>query len=120
MSSPVGREISEGHRVVAASAIPENPIRCPHCLSSSFVLQGLYKRTFEQAYHEGEVIEEQLVLSPKSIQEITGLICAGCGIVTHIQDDTIFERESMIFDLQIQIAIMQGRVGSLPTSEWKN
>lgn len=114
-----GREISPGHRIVAASRIQEGPYKCPHCESIDLTLTGTFRRAFEQKYVEGKPAEG-VQLAPQATQEINNLICAKCGIHTYIEADEVFEREQMIFDLQTQVATLQGRVSTSSTKEWKN
>jgi hypothetical protein len=96
-------------------------LQCPHCGAKDFNLVGYFKRAFEQPYVAGQVVKEGLSLGQNSMQTIEGLSCSACQTHTIIEDDNVFEREMLIFDLQTQIATLQGKVPPTPTGkEWKN
>jgi hypothetical protein len=120
---PIGREVSPGHRLVASSMLPEPIAACPHCGCSNFSLVGEFNRPFEQVFEGGlpkEPKEQNLILSPQAVQSIEGIVCHQCSVHTIIEDDVVYERESLIFDLHTQIATLQGKVGQAPAKEWRN
>ena len=114
---PIGREISPGHRIISASMVPDE-LSCPHCGSKSFTVIGLFKRPFEQPYVNGQLNKEGLVLNPNAFQTIQGLACPSCNVHTIIEEDEVFERELLIFDLQTQITTLQGRTVTSTGREW--
>lgn len=120
MSDSVGRELTPGHRVVAASMVLDQPYTCPHCKSTNVIVHGYFNRAFEQPYVEGVPTKDALVLGEQAVKDITGMECSNCKIYTIIEDDEKFEREGMIFDLQTQVAMLQGKVGLPPVKEWRN
>ncbi len=120
MINPIGREVTPGHRVVSSSMLPGVITECPHCGSKNFTILGNFMRPFELSIEEGAPKEGGMVLGPQLTQVNEGLLCKACGLHTIIQDENIFEQESLIFDLHTQIAVLQGRVGTPPAKEWKN
>lgn len=123
MPGPIGREAGSGHRIVSAAMLPDQITECPHCGSKNFALIGEFERPFEHVFENGQPKEGGLTLVPQAIQSVEGIVCGSstCGIHTIIEDNEVFERESLIFDLQTQIATLQGRVSvSGPAKEWKN
>ena len=115
-----GREIGPNQRVVSASMMPDQVTECPQCGSKTFILQGVFERGFEQTVEDSKPKEGSMILGPQAVQSIEGIKCPACGIYTVIQDDADYERESMIFDLVTQVAVLQGRSVIKPTKEWKN
>lgn len=124
MPGPIGREVSPGHRLISASMLPEHVTECPHCGGKNFSLIGLFQRGFELVCENGMPKEGGMSLGAQAEQEVEGIICRneGCGLHTIIEDNEVFERESLIFDLTTQIATLQGRVPIQPETgkEWKN
>jgi DNA-directed RNA polymerase subunit RPC12/RpoP len=123
MANPIGREVSPGHRLVGASMLPDIITECPHCGCKNFSLVGDFNRPFEQIYVEGlprEPKENSIILAPQAIKNVEGIVCPQCNIHTIIEDDMVFERENLIFDLHTQIAILQGKVGTSPEKDWVN
>ena len=119
----MGREITPGHRLVSESMLPEPIVACPHCGCPNFSLLGVLERDFVQEFENGKVKEpreDSITLAPKAVQQIEAIHCQGCCINTIIENDTNYERESLIFDLHLQIAVLQGRVGNTTTKEWRN
>lgn len=114
---PIGRELSPGHRVVSSSMLPDQLLDCPHCGCKNFVVHGTYERGFEQGFVDSN--PKDVVLAPQATQTVEGLVCSQCGIHTIIEDEEIFEREMLIFDLRTQIAAFQGRVVVPTGKEWK-
>jgi hypothetical protein len=120
MHSPIGREFGPGQRLVANSMLPDNIVECPHCGCKNFNLVGDFHRTFEQVYEEGKAKENGLTLGAQAIQSTNGIVCKGCNIHTIIEDDEVFERDNLIFDLHTQIATLQGKVAPSPEKDWRN
>ena len=118
--APIGREISPGHRLVPASMLPDQINNCPHCGSKSFSLTGYFKRFYEQPFENSAPIKETLTMGSEALQEIQGINCKACGIHTLIEDDLVFERENLIFDLHTEIATLQGKIPTPSGKEWKN
>jgi len=117
---PIGRELSPGHRLVSASMLPDSDMSCPHCGSKDFTLLGFFKRSFEQVYTDGKAVKESITLGEHPLQTYEGILCKACSIHTIIEDDNIFEREMLIFDLQMQLVTLQGKVAVPATKEWVN
>ena len=114
---PIGRELSPGHRVVSGSMLPEQLVECPHCGCKNFTVHGSYERGFEQAFQDSNA--KEVALAQVATQTVEGLVCTQCGIHTLIEDEDVFEREMLIFDLRTQIATLQGRVVISQQKEWK-
>ena len=120
MPEPIGREIGPGHRVVSASMLPDKLTECPHCGSKNFLMIGSFQRAFELVIEEGKPKEGGMSLGAQAVEEVEGLVCKGCNVHTIIEDEEVFNRESLIFDLHTQIATLTGRVATPPAKEWKN
>ena len=120
MPEPIGREVGPGHRTVSATMLPDQIIECPHCGSKELVLTGEFHRVFELVMSNGQPAPNGMSMGQQAERTIEGFVCKGCNIHTIIEDDDIFQRESLIFDLQTQIATLQGRIGTQPEKEWKN
>lgn len=117
---PIGREVSPGHRIVSASMVPDDMV-CPHCGSKNFEIVGWFKRHFTQPYVDGKSVKEGLTLGQQPIQTVEGISCAVCNIHTIIEDNETFEREMLIFDLQMENQVLKARNVVLPSGkEWKN
>lgn len=99
--------------------VPDDMI-CPHCGSKNFSIVGFFKRGFEQPYVDGKPIKEGLSLGQQSIQSVEGVFCKLCGIHTIIEDNDVFEREMIIFDLQTENQILKGKTVTSSGKEWKN
>lgn len=119
MPEPIGREVGPGHRVVSSAMLPEQLVECPHCGGKNFSLVGDFHRTFEQVFEEGQPIKNGMSLGANAVQNVEGLVCKGCNVHTIIEDEEVFERESLIFDLHTQIVTLQGKVATPPVKEWK-
>jgi DNA-directed RNA polymerase subunit RPC12/RpoP len=120
MAELKGREIGQGQRVVSASMLPEQITECPQCGSKVFIMHGVFERPFDQLFEDGKPKEDGLALGAQTIQNIEAIECQACNILTIVEDDAAYERESMIFDLIQQVATLQGRSVVVPTKEWKN
>jgi hypothetical protein len=120
MAELKGREVGQGQRVVSANMLPDQINECPQCGSKTFILHGVFERPFDQLFEDGKPKEDAMVLGPQAVQSIEAVQCNACGILTIIEDDAAYERESMIFDLIQQVATLQGRSVVVPTKEWKN
>lgn len=120
MSGPIGREVGPGHRVVSSAMLPDTITECPHCGSKNFSIVGDFHRAFELIIVDGKPSEAGLSLGPQAVQTTEGLECKACNVHTIIEQEDVFERESLIFDLQTQIATMQGRVAAPAAKEWVN
>lgn len=117
---PIGHETSPGHRLVSSSMLPDQVTKCPHCDSPDIVLVGSFERGFEQPYADGKPVPDGLVMAPHATQNIEGIACKSCNIHTIIEDEMVFDREMLIFDLQTTIATLQGKVILPSGKEWKN
>jgi len=94
---------------------------CPHCSSPNFSLFGAFERRFDQPYIDGKLDKEHMTLGSQATQSIEGIVCKQCGVTTFIEEDEVFEREMLVFDLQTQIVTLQGRVPLNPSGkEWNN
>jgi hypothetical protein len=116
----IGRQVGPGHRAVPASRMSENPYLCPHCKSKNVTVVGFFKRSFEQSFVEGQPVENGLSMGGEALQQIDSLVCHGCNVHTYVEEDAEYEREGMIFDLQLQIATLQGKVATGSAKEYKN
>lgn len=115
-----GRVLGANLKALPASRLAEDPFACPQCKSKDIILFGFFKRGFEQPCKEGEPVKDTLVLANDALQEIEKVICKGCGITTIIEDNAVYDREGLIFDLQLAIATLQGRSPVNPQGqEWK-
>lgn len=115
---PIGREVSPGHRIVAASMLPETITECPHCGSKDFLIVGTFNREFSIVYVDSKPDSSGLQLGDKATQVLSGLGCASCSTHTIIESEEASARELYIFDLLTQIAVLQGKAVIVPPSKW--
>lgn len=106
---PIGKLVDDRTRLVSSKHISDE-LSCPHCTSKTVSIGGFYKRGFIQQYIEGVTEEKDLKMEEKALQEIDTIFCSICGITTIIEDEDTFEREALIFDLQLKIAMLQGKI----------
>lgn len=117
---PVGRQLGPGHKVVPASLVQDSPYTCPHCKSTNVIISGYFKRAFEQEHKDGKPIAATLAMGAEALQEIEAMVCRDCKIHTIIEDNVVYDREGLIFDLQLTIATLQGKVPvNSQGKEWK-
>ena len=97
-------------RSLRASEIQENPYRCPHCESTTINITCYYKRAFVQKFVDGKTEEKDLTMDNEALQEMVEIECLTCNTGTIVEDDEVYNREVVIFNLQLQIAMLQGKV----------
>jgi hypothetical protein len=74
--------------LISDTKMPNNPMRCPSCQSTTFILEGAYRRGFRQVFIDGKPDKEDI--SPDPFIDILSLHCPKCKIKYFIIDDMTY------------------------------
>lgn len=100
-------------RIVTASQVLSDPLRCPGCKGETFTINGFYRRAFRQIVKDGSKEFEEL--GEDTFLDIEVLICPRCQVKYLISDDMTYRLYQENHDLRAEVEALTGMCGASPT-----
>jgi hypothetical protein len=84
-------------KVVSASAVPREPVRCPECHGGNLILRGTLHRIYAEELVDGKTTRSEI--GKDNTHEVLEIDCSDCNILFEIQSDEVAELQRAIITL---------------------
>lgn len=92
--------------LIPLSKVLKHPYLCPHCLGSTVVIEGYYRRAVKQVREQGKDPVDRL--AGQIDLDIQSIACRQCEVRYLITDEITYAQQQTIMNLREEIGLLRG------------